>query len=305
MTTTHDGRPTDDGVPPHDDRAARAGGAAAPPRTGWSPARTVALVLALVLVVPAAAYGGLWWLLAPRPVVTTAVGPAGDRVELHWAEHPGQAGTTVDEVLAAPSLEEGVDGAEAMVAEMKEAVSGRAGLRWGAPPAVQVEQGTVFPSENGWGGPSLLRTVNLPAEQTTSVPRSWAEKQAVIDAIGEVSARHGWSEPALDEERWPRPEAERVRDPGGATPAEQVLVTGMVTGPHGQWLEFTFTDLSKDDAEGTVAERLSVSTDAGWEPESVTLAYGANGLLPAADRAEFERRAAPFAGQPLPDAQED
>jgi len=296
MTSTHDDRPGD--AP-----ATTAGGAATPRRTGWSPTRTVALVAALALGVPAAAYGGMWWLLAPRPVVTTVTGPDGRTVDLDWSEHPGQAGTSVDEVLSAPSLDEGVAGGEALVAEVKAVVTDRAGLTWGAPPAVQVEQGTVFPVENGWGGPSLLRTVNLPAEQTTSVPRSWTEKQAVIDLVGEAAARHGWSEPVLDEDRWPRPEAERVRDLGGATPPEQVLVAGTVTGPHGQWLAFTFTDPSK--ADGPAADRWSPPADAGWEPESFTLAYGANGLLPAADRADFERRAVPFAGQPLPEAQED
>ena len=38
---------------------------------------------------------------------------------------------------------------------------------------------------------------------------------------------------------------------------------------------------------------------------SINISFGASGLLPSGDRAEFERRAAPFAGLPQPDALED
>ena len=288
------------------DGAAPVGGAPRPgDRTLTSSRRTVALVLGLSLGVPLLVLAVLVVLLLPRPVVTTATGADGQEVELHWAEHPGQAGSTVDEVLDGPSLEEGLAEGEAMVAEMQEAVTGTAGLTWTAPPAVQDGGDVVFPTENGWGGPSLLRVVNLPTQQTTSVPEAWADKQEVIAVLGEVAARHGWSEPVLDEDRWPQEREARIEALGGATHPEQVLVTGMIEGPTGQWLSFGFTDLSKDDAEGTFAERGRGATEAGWEPCSLTLSYGANGLLPEADRAEFERRAAPFAGHAEPPARVD
>ncbi|GAB2986283.1 hypothetical protein [Frigoribacterium salinisoli] len=267
--------------------------------------RTVALVLGLSLGVPLLVLAVLVVLLVPRPVVTTATGADGQEVELHWAEHPGRAESTVEEVLDGPTLEEGLAEGEAMVAEMQEAVTERTGLTWAAPPAVQDGADVVFPVENGWGGPSLLRAVNLPTPQTTSVPEAWADKQEVIAVLGEVAARHGWSEPVLDEDRWPQPREDRIEALGGATYEEQVLVDGMIEGPAGQWLSFGFTDLSKDDAEGTFAERNAVATEAGWEPSSLTLSYGANGLLPEADRAEFERRAAPFAGHSVPPARLD
>lgn len=312
----------------HDDRGAAAGGARRPdgemiggarrpdaPATGGAPplrgpagrgaGRTIALVLGLSLGVPLLGVGALALLFSPAPVVTTVTGADGEEVELHWAEHPGRAGLTTRDALDGPSLEEGLVQGEALVSEMQEALTERTGLTWAEPPAVQVEMGSVFPAENGWGGPSLLRTVNLPTEQTTSVPREWSEKQEAIAVIGEVAARHGWGEPVLDEDRSPQEREDRVESLGGATYAEQVLVGGMVEGPHGQWLAFAFTDLSKDDAEGTFAERYATPEEAGWEPESLTLSYGANGLLPEADQAEFERRAAPFAGQEAPPEQLD
>jgi hypothetical protein len=54
--------------------------------------------------------------------------------------------------------------------------------------------------------------------------------------------------------------------------------SGLAAGPAGQWVSFT------------------------WSSASVVVSYGANALLPAADRAEFERRLAPFLpyAQPAP-----
>ena len=269
---------------------------------GWSAGRTVALVLALAVGLPVLGLGGLWLLFAPRPVVTTAVGDDGREVELRWAEHPGQADVTIDEALDGPSLADGLEEGAAMVAEMQDALSARSGVDWTTPPGGSDDQ-VVFPSENGWGGPSLLRTVNLPTQQTTSVPEAWSDKQEAVAIIGEVAARHGWSEPVLDDDRWPQSEADRVRSTGGASYERQVVVTGGVEGPHGQWLAFGFQDLSKD-VDGRFTEDFRLLAEQGWEPDSLTLSYGANALLPEADRAEFERRAAPFAGQEVPPGRE-
>lgn len=274
---------------------------------GRGAGRTIALVLGLSLGVPLLGVGALALLLTPAPVVTTVAGADGEEVELRWAEHPGRAGATDADVLEGPSLEEGLVEGRALVAELQEALTARSGLTWTAPPAVLDGDDVAFPTDNGWGGPSLLRLVNLPTEQTTSVPEAWADKQEAIAVIGEVTARHGWSEPVLSEDLWPQSREDRVESSGGATYPEQVLVSGMVEGPHGQWLAFDFQDLSKDDAAGTFAERHAgeAEAEAGWEPNSLTLSYGASGLLPDAERAEFERRAAPFAGREQPAAQED
>lgn len=290
---------------PAADPAAADPAAATDGRRRGSSRRTVALVVGLALAVPALGIGALAWLLVPDPVVTTVVDAQGRETELDWSEHPGRFGLPVDEVLAGPSLEEGVAEGEAMVDEMEAALTERFSVRWVAPPAGLSDDEVAFPTDNGWGGPSLLEVVNLPTEQTSSVPRSWDEKEAAVAIIGEVAARHGWSEPWFDDERWPQPAADRLAQTGGTTLAEQVIVSGGLEGPTGQWLSFTFQDLSKDDAEGTFAARFDDVADAGWEPESITLSYGANGLLPEARRAEFERRAEPFAGQVLPEAQED
>lgn len=274
-------------------------------RRGSSRRSTVALVVGLALAVPALGLGALAWLIAPDPVVTTVVDAQGRETELDWSEHPGRFDLTADESLAGPSLEDGVAEGEEMVDEMKAALTERFSVTWVAPPAGQSDDDVAFPTDNGWGGPSLLEVVNLPTEQTSSVPRSWAEKEAAVAILGEVAARHGWSEPWFDDERWPQPDSDRLAQTGGTTLDEQVVVSGGIEGPTGQWLWFSFQDLSKDDAEGTFAEKSADVADAGWETDTITLSYGADGLLPESRRAEFERRAQPFAGQVLPEAQED
>jgi len=265
---------------------------------------TVVSVVVLALLVPTLGLGALAWLLSPGPVITTVVDASGRETELDWSEHPGRVDIGVDEVLAGPSLEEGLAEGEAMVDEMKTALTERFSVRWVAPPGDQADIDVTFPVENGWGGESLLQVVNLPTEQTSSVPRTWAEKEAAVAIIGEVAARHGWSEPVYDEDRYPQPDADRLEYTGGTTLPEQVIVSGGIEGPTGQWLSFTFQDLSKDDAQGTFAERLASPEDEGWEPETIALSYGANGLLPESRRAEFERRAEPFAGYPVPEGLE-
>jgi hypothetical protein len=273
-------------------------------RRGSSSRGTVVSVVVLAVLVPVLGLGALAWLLSPGPVITTVVDAEGRETELDWSRHPGQVDITVDEVLAGPSLEEGLAEGEAMVDEMKTGLTEEFSVRWVAPPANQTDIDVTFPVENGWGGESLLHVVNLPTEQTSSVPRTWAEKEAAVAVIGEVAARHGWSEPVFDEERYPQPDADRLEYTGGTTLPEQVIVSGGLEGPTGQWLSFTFQDLSNDDAQGTFAERFADLEDEGWEPETITLSYGANGLLPESERAEFERRAEPFAGHPVPEGLE-
>jgi hypothetical protein len=52
-------------------------------------------------------------------------------------------------------------------------------------------------------------------------------------------------------------------------------------------------------------EHVRASVEAGREPGSLPLEYGASGLVPEADGALFERRAAPFAGQEASPEQPD
>ena len=186
-------------------------------------------------------------------------------------------------------------------AEMRDAVSAEFDLDWVGDPNDDGDYRAVHPDvQYYFGGDSMLATINSPASQTTTVPTGWADKQRIIEILGEVADRHGYSAPVLDHEREYVTEADRRRDFGGGSPAEQVFVSGIIEGPVGQWVMFSLQDPTKD-VDGRFEERLSIGD---WQRASVTLSYGANALLPAADRAEFERRLQPFLGLEPPEPYE-
>ena len=232
-----------------------------------------------------------------RGIVTTEQDADGSEQTVYWRDYPGMTGLDPDELLAGPTLEQGIADGESMVAEIQDALTAEFGLDWAAAPTDEL---TVMPARNGFGGESMLHLVNTPTAQTSSVPRTWAQKERAIAIIGEITARYGFDAPVLDHERWPQSEEDSIISYGGATPETQVLVSGIVEGPAGQWMFFQFQDLSND-RTGEFTKRAEESEKFGWEPNSISVMYGANGLLPAADRAEFLTRLAPFLGYAQPE----
>lgn len=126
------------------------------------------------------------------------------------------------------------------------------------------------------------------------MPRDWADKQRALETVRTVIAKYGYSAPVIDTfDQWS--DEQLISDRGGLTPETQVIVSGMAQGPAGQWLSFTFQDLSKD-TTGKIDERLAPPPGSGWQLDTFSLGYGANGLLRDADRDEFKKRLEPFAG---------
>jgi hypothetical protein len=225
-----------------------------------------------VIATPAAAFAALL-IDDARGVVTRETAADGTQRDVFWRDYPGIPELGPEEVLAGPTLEEGE-------------ATGRAML-----------------TENRYGGPSLLRVLNVPSRQSTAVPTTWGEKQAAIAIIGEVAARYGYGEVRLDHDAaWLTPdEAEDAY--GGSTPETSVVVSGMLSGPTGQWLSFSMQDLSLD-RTGRFTDQFDGSADYGWLPNSISLLYGANGLLADADRAAFEQRLEPYRGLARPEPRE-
>ncbi|MDP9997482.1 hypothetical protein [Pseudarthrobacter sulfonivorans] len=229
---------------------------------------------------------------------TVAVNADGSERTVYWRDYPGLAGVDTQQVLEGPTPQEGFEAGQAMIAEIELALSAEFGLEW-APPADADASPFNRPIENYFGGRSLLTNVNGPESQSTSVPQAWADKQRALSIIGEVSGRYGFAAPEINGlERWS--EEDRIRDLGGLTPDKQVIVSGMAPGPAGQWLSVRFQDLSKD-TTGTFADRLRPPQGSQWQLNTVALSYGANGLLAAEDRNEFESRLEPFRGLTPPE----
>lgn len=258
----------------------------------------VLTVLAVVVIaVPAIGVAGLMVAQA-RGIVTVETAEDGSERTVHWREYPGVAEVDPAEVLTGPSLEQGHRLGAEIIAEIRAALEDDFGLSWAADPNGEHEPIRV---SNRFGGPSMLYVVNDPVLQSTSVPHDWAAKQRALDIIMVTAARHGFTALSFDfdREHWASPE-DRIRDFGGATPDAMVELTGWIEGPHGQWLAFGIRDL-RNDTDGRFAEDLRPALEHGWQPESIHVQYGANALLAEADRAEFERRLAPFAGYEQPE----
>lgn len=250
----------------------------------------IALVSAAIVAIPVAF------------VVSNAVGAVTfeNGRTIFWRDYPGVAGLDPQDVIDGPTAEQALLDGEAMVADMREAITEEFGLAWvGDPNEERFEP--FFPTENRFGGRSMLTTINAPTSQSTTVPTSWTDKQRVIQLIGEVAAGHGFGKVVLDHERDYVTEEDRARDFGGSSPATQVFVSGIVEGPDGQWVFFGLQDPSLD-VDGRFEDRLS---GGDWEPASVTLSYGANALLPAASHTEFQRRLLAFQGLTQPNPLED
>lgn len=257
----------------------------------------VVLVVVALAAVPAVVIGQ-HMVESATGRTTVAVNADGSERTVYWRDYPGLAGVDTQQVLEGPTPQEGFEAGQAMIAEIELALSAEFGLEW-APPADADASPFNRPIENHFGGRSLLTNVNGPESQSTSVPQAWADKQRALSIIGEVSGRYGFAAPEINGlERWS--EEDRIRDLGGLTPDKQVIVSGMAPGPAGQWLSFRFQDLSKD-TNGTFADRLRPPQGSQWQLNTVALSYGANGLLAAEDRNEFESRLEPFRGLTPPE----
>lgn len=262
-------------------------------RSAITPRRVIAAAaigLGIVVVGAPAAAVAAYLISDARGVVTTEADADGGEREVHWRDYPGIPELDADEVLAGPSREEGEATGREMLAEIEEALTSELGLAW--VPSVVVEDADLPRAQNYYGGYSLLRVLNIPSRQSTTVPATWAGKEQAIAIIEEVAARYGFGDLVLDHDRPGMSPEEKEEGFGGSTPETSAIVSGMLTGSTGQWVWFTLQDLALD-TEGRFAE---------YGDTSISLMYGANGLLPEGDRAEFERRLAPYLGleRPVP-----
>lgn len=263
-----------------------------------SPGRAIAIaaiaVGALVVGVPAVAIAVM--IAGNARGVVTVVDTRQGKQEVFWRDYPGVAGLEPSEVLAGPSLEQGEAEGRALLRQIEEALTVEFGLEWAPPPTGNGDD-VAFPTENFYGGMSMLSTLNIDGRQSTSVPTTWAEKERVMELVAD---EYGYGDIVLDHDSDYMSDADLVQAYGATTPEESVTVSGSLQGEAGQWLWFTITDLSLDH-DGRFTKQAEQSEQYGFEPNTLSLFYGANALLSESDRAEFERRLAPFIGLPHPE----
>lgn len=197
-----------------------------------------------------------------RGVVTTETSSDGADVTVRWRDYPAIAGVDTGALLASPSLEDGLLLGARLVSDIRtqldEAIPQ---LDW----EQEAAEGTVQPAPNQFGGTSMLYIVNSPAWVSPMNDLSSVPSESVIAAIREVGERYSFTEFRLD----PAELGQGAR-----------FASGRLSDASGQWLAFAVGVLPGQGAAAEVG--------------SITISYGANGLLPESDRAEFERRLSGF-----------
>jgi hypothetical protein len=248
---------------------------------------------------------GLVW---GAPPVTTYENADGETVTLNWRDYPSEAWVDVDEVLAAPDRDSLEPAARALVEELREAIESAADVDLVS--AADTRESLWFDdenwfaaSDNGYGGESMLVTVNCCSLASDSVPppEHWRD---VVEAASAVTRRHGLGPLVLDHESasmatdpaWAKEYAENYCD--GAL--DDCWLWSATAYGNSQWVSFGITDGTRD-ATGQAAKDAEQ-----FDHPLTTIAvdYGAT-VIDTGRRAEFERALEPFLGQPKPPATSD
>ncbi|MGZ0712393.1 hypothetical protein ACWPKO_29055 (plasmid) [Coraliomargarita sp. W4R53] len=261
--------------------------------------RTGLIMLAGALVAASAGCGVLW--NEPSPT-TTYQSADGEDVVVNWVDYPAEAGVDAAEIVKAPDRDE----IEPLVRELM------ADLRAAIDEAAEVSLASVAPEQewfadanwhtssgNGYGGESMLVTLNCCDLQTDTAPpaQRW---DAVLAAASNVTEQHGLGPIVLDHDSAamraePAWLAEHEEQYCNGTSDDCWAWFGSAIG-NGQWIWLSVMDGTRD-ATGQAAQ----DADSFDDPiASVGVSYGAT-VIDSDRRAEFERALKPFVGLELPE----
>lgn len=216
---------------------------------------------------------------------TSYTNEAGETITVDWRDYPASAWLGVEDVLSGPGSGEVPARSEQLLAAVRDALATEFGItRWEAEGDPEGADDWYPMRENEYGGESMLVTFNSQAwGGEASIP--YAEWERVVDVVADVAARYG-----LDQRR---------NDGDHSDPGQELWLRSeslMQAGPS-EWLGVSVQDANLDPS----GEALEDAEKLGLLVSGVSLFYGITTVLDE-DRAEFERRAAPFAGLERPKA---
>lgn len=217
-----------------------------------------------------------------------------------WSRFPGVPQVSTDQILRNQTVEQLEPRVDAAMKEVREAVTIQFGLDW-----VPKGETKVVYESNRYRGTSLLNTYDSVNWQTTTTLRSEADKKRLVALVKKIMVSNGFGTPRLLNSTGP----DALQDFGGFTLDDQgkwVLAGHPPEVSRGNLL-LTILDLSND-RTGILAEASNAAvSELGWEPEYVSISYSGDFMLKTADKAEFERRAARYAGHiaPVPGRNDD
>jgi hypothetical protein len=265
-------------------------------RRSQRPVGIAALALAALVL------SGCGLLVNGPPPTSTYEGADGKAVVVSWEDYPGEAGLDSSENLAAPDRDALEPVARELMAELREVIEDAAGVAlepltaeatWFADENWYVAEG------NGYGGESMLTTLNCCDLQAAEVPPA-DQWQEVLDAASEVTERHGLgplvpeyrSEPMRAEPSW-LAEHEKQYCNGVRDECWAWFATAY---GDGQWVSFAMIDRARD--KSGAAAKDAEQFDAPLATTGVS--YGAT-VIDSGRRAEFEAALEPFVGLDQPE----
>ena len=260
-------------------------------------------LLATAVVAAAALLTGCGLLLDEPSPVSTYEGADGETVTVDWIDYPGEAGQDSAAFLAGPDQDEVVPIATALVERLREVVQREAGVELKATRAKADwfgEESWHASSGNGYGGESMLVTLNCCELQSDSAPpiERWP---AVIAAASAVTEEFGLGPLALQHEAPELLTDARWRDEYFGNycngPDGRCWLWSATAYADGQWLSFAIQDARFD----TTGAGLDDAEKFGSPVVSMSLTYGAT-TIASGMRDDFERAYAPFEGLEKPAA---
>ncbi|NYJ17972.1 hypothetical protein [Nesterenkonia sandarakina] len=220
---------------------------------------------------------------------------SGEKRTVYWEDHPGDASTDDEDVLAAPTPEEVEERQSQLFDDLGKMLREDYGLVWGP----RGESGWYDFPGNGYGGESLLATYNSAAWTAEDVPEgpdAWRELLHAVDAVlieHELGGLVLFHESSLyaEDEAWQGEEFERL----GTNDPDQFWEWTAESSNGSQWVSVVLTDASKDPS-GEAAESLR---EIDWPERSVQIDYGVT-TVRQGQREEFQRAVQPFDGLAKP-----
>lgn len=210
---------------------------------------------------------------------TSYTDESGNTVTVNWRDYPAASWYGAEEVLEMPMAGEAEARSRELLREARDALDQEFGLGgwevYGDPLGYE----DWYPMDgNGYGGHSMLATFNSQswqAEATVS-REQWSR---MIDVVAEVAKRYGLDGRSLEE----------------LDPEHEGWTRSEVLFHEGEWLNVGVQNAQLDPTGVAVEE----AEQYGWFASGVSISYGITTIRDE-DRAEFERRAAPFSGLDRP-----
>lgn len=230
-------------------------------------------------------------LLFPQSPTSTITDANGQQMTLSWADYPADDDKDPAAVLAAPRAEQVEAAAEALLADLQGSIDGHAaGLTWD-----RGSEGGVYQHDgNGYGGPTMHRTLNS-AELLTHDPLGdWPALVAVLDA---ELAEHGYGPIEWEFDREPyghETAAERdaaVAEQFGSLDPAQMWQWAGDAHDGSMWVSIILQDRDRPTAPDASAA----------EPERLLTIMVGGTVISAVDEQAYRDGIAPFEGLEPPD----